>query len=205
MAELFHAELTPSLWFELRIDGLHCTCHTAAEHCYLLYVIHLDMSLTVRLPVTHLCCSFLQRLEDFRGWAQLGFLACPTALQGVNAQALLSALLQDSFLLPLYGDVMMPLHALYQQHVAPALEQMLTAMLQGSSSKAEVQQQIQDRRQLVGKCYQAATKGVEAEHAARRRYICRVLQELLLCLQVRSGVLWLQDTLSSLCQGADAH
>lgn len=106
------------------------------------------------------------------------------AIQGVNAQALLTALLQDTFLLPVYGDVTMPLHSLYQQYVAPMLEQVVSALLQGSNNKVDAQQQVQDVRQLVTKCYIAAVQGAEAEHAARRRHICRVLQEILLCLQV---------------------
>jgi len=40
----------------------------------------------------------------------LGFLACPAALQGANAQALLASLLKESFLLPVYEDVVLPLH-----------------------------------------------------------------------------------------------
>ncbi|WIA14188.1 hypothetical protein OEZ85_002727 [Tetradesmus obliquus] len=36
--------------------------------------------------------SFLQRLDDFRSWAQLGFLACPAALQGDDASLLPEAL-----------------------------------------------------------------------------------------------------------------
>jgi hypothetical protein len=137
-----------------------------------------------------LSCSFLQRLDDFCSWAQLGFLACPAALQGVNAQNLLAALLRDSFLLPVYGDVVLPLHSMYQHHVTPALEQLVSLLLDSSSNKAAKQQQVQDARQLVGKCYQAAVESAEAEHAARRRYICRVLQDLVACLEVSD----LQDT-----------
>jgi hypothetical protein len=132
------------------------------------------------------CCSFLQRLDDFRSWAQLGFLACPAALQGVNAQNLLSALLRDSFLLPVYGDVVLPLHSMFQHHVTPALEQLVNVLLDSSANKATKQQQLQEARQLVGRCYQAAVDGAEAEHAARRRYICRVLQDMLACLEVRA-------------------
>lgn len=35
------------------------------------------------------------------------------------------------------------------------------------------------------RCYQAAVEGAEAEHAARRRLITRVLQDLHACLEVR--------------------
>jgi hypothetical protein len=132
------------------------------------------------------CCSFLQRLDDFRSWAQLGFLACPSALQGVNAQNLLSALLRDSFLLPVYGDVVLPLHSMFQHHVTPALEQLVNLLLDSSANKATKQQQLLEARQLVGRCYQAAVDSAEAEHAARRRYICRVLQDMLACLEVRA-------------------
>lgn len=133
--------------------------------------------------------SFLQRLDDFRSWAQLGFLACPAALQGVNAQNLLAALLRDSFLLPVFGDFVLPLHSMYQHHVTPALEQLVSVLLDSSSNKATKQQQLQDARQLVGKCYQAAVEAAEAEHAARRRYICRVLQDLLACLEDDASLL----------------
>ncbi|KAF6265579.1 membrane-associated apoptosis protein-domain-containing protein [Scenedesmus sp. NREL 46B-D3] len=133
--------------------------------------------------------SFLQRLDDFRSWAQLGFLACPAALQGVNAQSLLAALLRESFLLPLYGDVVLPLHSMYQQHVTPALEQLVCVLLDSSGNKAAKQQQVQEARQLVGKCYQSAVDTAEAEHAARRRYICRVLQDLLVCCEDDASLL----------------
>lgn len=135
-----------------------------------------------------MACSFLQRLDDYRSWACLGFLACPAALQGVNSQALLSALLGDTFLLPVYGDVVLPIHKLYQQHVTPALEQMASSLLQGTAGKAETQQQIQDVRQFVGRCYQTAVESAEAEHAARRRHISRVLQEVVLFLQVSDAL-----------------
>jgi hypothetical protein len=99
---------------------------------------------------------------------------------------LLAALLRDSFLLPVFGEVVLPLHGMYQQHVTPALEQLVSVLLDSSTNKAAKQQQVQDARQLVGKCYQSAVESAEAEHAARRRYICRVLQDLLACLQVKT-------------------
>lgn len=133
-----------------------------------------------------LVCSFLQRLDDFWSWAQLGFLACPAALQGVNAQSLLAAMLRHTFLLPVYGGVMLPLHSMYQQHVTPALEQLVSVLLE-NASRATRQQQVQDARQLVTKCYHAAVDGAEAEHAARRRYICKVLQDLLACVEVSAA------------------
>jgi hypothetical protein len=95
-------------------------------------------------------CSFMQRLEDFRSWALLGFLACPAALQGVSAQPLMASLLQESFLLPVHGDVVLPLHSLYQQHVTPALEQLLAVLLE-SSAKANKQAQLADAKQLVSR------------------------------------------------------
>lgn len=92
----------------------------------------------------------MQRLEDFRSWALLGFLACPAALQGVSAQPLMASLLQESFLLPVHGDVVLPLHGLYQQHVTPALEQLLSVLLE-SSAKANKQAQLADAKQLVSR------------------------------------------------------
>jgi hypothetical protein len=82
----------------------------------------------------------------------LGFLACPAALQGVSAQPLMAALLQESFLLPVHGDVVLPLHSLYQQHVTPALEQLLASLLDSSGAKANKQAQLADAKQLVGRC-----------------------------------------------------
>lgn len=112
-------------------------------------------------PKTLLCCdggdphSFMQRLDDFRSWALLGFLACPAALQGVSAQPLMAALLRESFWLPVHGDVVLPLHSLYQQHVTPALEQLLSVLLD-SSAKANKQAQLQDAKQLVSRCGRAS-------------------------------------------------
>lgn len=82
----------------------------------------------------------------------LGFLACPTALQGVSAQPLMAALLKESFWLPVHGDVVLPLHSLYQQHVTPALEQLLAVLLDSSAAKASKQAQLQDAKQLVSRC-----------------------------------------------------
>lgn len=127
--------------------------------------------------------SFMQRLEDFRSWALLGFLACPAALQGVSAQPLMAALLQESFVLPVHGDVVLPLHTLYQQHVTPALEQLLSVLLDSSTAKASKQAQLADAKQLISRCYAAAVEGAEAEHAARRRLITRVLQDVHACLE----------------------
>jgi hypothetical protein len=91
-------------------------------------------------------------LDDFRSWALLGFLACPAALQGVSAQPLMASLLQESFLLPVHRDVVLPLHSLYQQHVTPALEQLLSALLDSSTAKANKQAQLADAKQLVSRC-----------------------------------------------------
>lgn len=101
-----------------------------------------------------LCCavSFMQRLDDFRAWALLGFLACPAALQGVGAQPLMAALLKESFLLQVHGDVVLPLHGLYQQHVTPLLEQLTAVLLESSATKANKQAQLQEARQLVSRC-----------------------------------------------------
>ena len=107
-------------------------------------VAHCSLSCRVML------CSFMQRLEDFRSWALLGFLACPAALQGVSAQPLMASLLQESFVLPVHGDVVLPLHSLYQQHVTPALEQLLAVLLE-SSAKANKQAQLADAKQLVSR------------------------------------------------------
>jgi hypothetical protein len=131
--------------------------------------------------------SFMQRLDDFRSWALLGFLACPSALQGVGAQPLMAALLRESFLLPVHGDVVLPLHATYQQHVTPALEQLTSALVDSSAGKANKQAQLQEAKQLVCRCYQAAVDGAEVEHAARRRHIARVIQDTHDALQVRAG------------------
>lgn len=95
--------------------------------------------------------SFMQRLEDFRAWALLGFLACPAALQGASAQLLMAALLQESFVLPVHGDVVLPLHSLYQQHVTPALEQLLSVLLDSSTAKASKQAQLADAKQLISR------------------------------------------------------
>lgn len=141
----------------------------------------------------------------------------------------MASLLQESFLLPVHADVVLPLHSLYQQHVTPALEQLLSALLDSSAAKANKQAQLADAKQLVSRCgyralqhifgnvtmhsncrlwlqyadftsrhdhgsmgrselcrcYEAAVVGAEAEHAARRRLITRVLQDIHACLEVR--------------------
>jgi hypothetical protein len=126
----------------------------------------------------------MQRLDDFRAWAMLGLLACPSALQGVGAQPLLAALLRESFLMPVHGDVVLPLHAAFEQHVTPALEQLTASLLDGAGANPSKQAQLQDARQLVGKCYAAAVADAEVEHAARRRLITRVLCDIQAALQV---------------------
>lgn len=111
------------------------------------------MQLRCFADVCMLClsCSFMQRLDDFRSWALLGFLACPAALQGVSAQPLMASLLQETFLLPVHGDVVLSLHSLYQQHVTPALEQLLSVLLDSSTAKANKQAQLADAKQLVSR------------------------------------------------------
>lgn len=42
----------------------------------------------------------------------------------------------------------------------------------------------------VFRCYAAAVEGAEAEHAARRRLITRVLQDVHACLEVSEQPLW---------------
>jgi hypothetical protein len=64
----------------------------------------------------------------------------------------MAALLQESFLLPVHGDVLLPLHSLYQQHVAPQLEQLMSVLLDSSTAKASKQAQLADAKQLVSRC-----------------------------------------------------
>ncbi|KAF8063811.1 hypothetical protein HT031_003668 [Scenedesmus sp. PABB004] len=132
--------------------------------------------------------AFLTRIDDFRAWAALGLLACPAALQGVHAQPLLTSLLSESFLLPLHGDVALPLHALFAAHVTPALEGITAARLDAAGARrGERSAALADARALVARCYDAAARGAEAEHAARRRFAARVLGDMLAVLNVRGG------------------
>lgn len=64
----------------------------------------------------------------------------------------MAALLQESFLLPVHGDVVLPLHSLYQQHVTPQLEQLMSVLLDSSTAKASKQAQLADAKQLVSRC-----------------------------------------------------
>lgn len=41
-------------------------------------------------------------MDEYRSWALLGILACPTALHGVGVQELLAALLRETCLLPVF-------------------------------------------------------------------------------------------------------
>lgn len=63
----------------------------------------------------------------------------------------MAALLQESFLLPVHGDVVLPLHGLYQQHVTPQLEQLMSVLLESSTAKANKQAQLADAKQLVSR------------------------------------------------------
>jgi hypothetical protein len=49
------------------------------------------------------------QLDVHRSWALLGLLACPDALKGTGATALLSALLREGGLLHVYRQAMLPL------------------------------------------------------------------------------------------------
>jgi hypothetical protein len=68
----------------------------------------------------------------------------------------MAALLQESYLLPVHGDVVLPLHSLYQQHVTPQLEQLMSVLLVSSSAKANKQAQLADAKQLVSRCVSKA-------------------------------------------------
>ena len=46
----------------------------------------------------------LQMLEDFRLWAQLGFLVCPRELMRPNALEIMRIALKDSFVVPIFRN-----------------------------------------------------------------------------------------------------
>lgn len=66
----------------------------------------------------------LQDADEYRSWALLGFLACPSALAGVGARGVLRRLLSEGLLLHIYEDVAEPLHPLFEAHVRPSLEKL---------------------------------------------------------------------------------
>ena len=66
----------------------------------------------------------LQNADEYRSWALLGFLACPSALAGVGARPALAGLLSETLLMHVYADHTEAVHPLYEQHVRPNLEKL---------------------------------------------------------------------------------
>jgi hypothetical protein len=73
--------------------------------------------------------QMLQHADEYRSWALLGFLACPSALAGVGARAALAGLLSETLVMHVYEDRVEPVHPLYEQHVRPSLEKLTEASL----------------------------------------------------------------------------
>jgi len=91
-----------------------------------------------------------------------------------------------------------PVHPLYEQHVRPTLERLTETMKDQGADRSTRRGERAAAKQLVEEAWRAAAAGAAREHALRRLFINRQLQDMADELEVRvclegdwSGVGWL--------------
>ena len=108
-------------------------------------------------------CRFLQQADVYRDWALFGFMICPTSLKGIGSMQLLDVLLRETLLLPIYKDIMKPVHVLFEAAGCGLEPSWLQAAWKDAAARAK------------------------DEHALRRMHMTRQLQDIADLVMVSFG------------------